>query len=82
LGERLNGIQEVGGSTPPGSTKFLEVLIRRSTNKYVILRSSALSAERLEGWQQTPNLLPSFETAARKRERPLRMTTQIVSLFA
>jgi hypothetical protein len=21
LGERLNGIQEVGGSTPPGSTK-------------------------------------------------------------
>ncbi len=22
LGERLNGIQEVGGSTPPGSTKF------------------------------------------------------------
>ncbi len=22
LGERLNGIQEVGGSTPPGSTNF------------------------------------------------------------
>ena len=22
LGERLNGIQEVGGSIPPGSTKF------------------------------------------------------------
>jgi hypothetical protein len=24
LGERLNGIQEVGGSIPPGSTKILE----------------------------------------------------------
>ncbi len=23
MGERLNGIQEVGGSIPPGSTKFL-----------------------------------------------------------
>jgi hypothetical protein len=23
LGERLNGIQEVGGSTPPGSTNLL-----------------------------------------------------------
>jgi hypothetical protein len=23
LGERLNGIQEVGGSTPPGSTKSI-----------------------------------------------------------
>jgi hypothetical protein len=22
LGERVNGIHEVGGSTPPGSTKF------------------------------------------------------------
>ena len=25
LGERLNGIQEVGGSIPPGSTKNLQV---------------------------------------------------------
>ena len=25
LGERLNGIQEVGGSIPPGSTKYLPV---------------------------------------------------------
>jgi hypothetical protein len=24
LGERLNGIQEVGGSTPPGSTSFTD----------------------------------------------------------
>ena len=27
LGERLNGIQEVGGSTPPGSTKFSMISI-------------------------------------------------------
>ena len=26
LGERLNGIQEVGGSIPPGSTKFFKGL--------------------------------------------------------
>ena len=25
LGERLNGIQEVGGSTPPGSTIFCRI---------------------------------------------------------
>src|SRR5437764_7429920 len=31
LGERLNGIQEVGGSTPPGSTSFREAkTVRRS----------------------------------------------------
>ena len=26
MGERLNGIQEVGGSIPPGSTKFFNML--------------------------------------------------------
>jgi hypothetical protein len=38
-------------------------------NKFsVILRSPLASAsERLEGWKQTPSLLPSFETVARKR---------------
>jgi hypothetical protein len=29
LGERLNGIQEVGGSTPPGSTKNKRKIARR-----------------------------------------------------
>src|SRR5690606_8208700 len=29
LGERLNGIQEVGGSTPPGSTNAIEGLAGR-----------------------------------------------------
>src|SRR5205807_9179346 len=43
----------------------------RATNTTVILRSSTrLRAERLEGWKQAPCLRPSFETAARKRERP------------
>src|SRR5262249_19535161 len=42
----------------------------RATNTNVILRSSARSAERLEGWQQTRCVFPSFETAARRGERP------------
>ena len=36
LGERLNGIQEVGGSTPPGSTKahpFLPRCLATVVNK-------------------------------------------------
>ncbi len=28
LGERLNGIQEVGGSTPPGSTSSIRFLVK------------------------------------------------------
>src|SRR5262249_35910318 len=34
------------------------------------LRSSARSAERLEGWQRARSLWPSFETAVRCSERP------------
>ena len=30
LGERLNGIQEVGGSTPPGSTKLRKDLPQKA----------------------------------------------------
>jgi hypothetical protein len=36
LGERLNGIQEVGGSTPPGSTKKYSKVLKRQVNFYVI----------------------------------------------
>ena len=32
LGERLNGIQEVGGSTPPGSTKSQIINLNRLGN--------------------------------------------------
>jgi hypothetical protein len=41
-----------------------------ATNIIVILRSSARSAERLEGWSQARSALPSFETAARNSARP------------
>ena len=36
LGERLNGIQEVGGSTPPGSTTRTAVLFTEHPAKYPI----------------------------------------------
>src|SRR5262249_46777527 len=43
----------------------------RATNNNVILRKPrALARGCLEGWQQTPNALPSFETAVRWCERP------------
>jgi hypothetical protein len=35
LGERLNGIQEVGGSTPPGSTSL--AVPRRNSSFLVVL---------------------------------------------
>src|SRR5262249_7919525 len=41
-----------------------------ATGDTVILRSSARSAERLEGWKHVRCLWPSFETAARGRAAP------------
>jgi hypothetical protein len=40
LGERLNGIQEVGGSTPPGSTK---TLIRRPSPRFAVSQILAIN---------------------------------------
>ena len=52
----------------------LPLLRTPETNSNVILRRSrALARDRLEGWKQTPSLLPSFETAARFASDLLRM---------
>src|SRR5580704_11937061 len=53
------------------------ILEERATNTNVILRRTLASASgRLEGWPQTPSLLPSFETPA--YGRLLRMTVSLL----
>lgn len=44
LGERLNGIQEVGGSTPPGSTSPATLWYQFSVASLLLSRSRELHA--------------------------------------
>jgi hypothetical protein len=56
---------------PTGRNAFLAEL---APAEYALFRphlsSFNLPRGRFEGWPQTPSVLPSFETAARKSERP------------
>jgi hypothetical protein len=55
LGERLNGIQEVGGSIPPGSTKFFLENLR--TLRAAITRAVlAVLAPVITGSPVSPNV--------------------------
>ena len=48
LGERVNGIHEVGGSIPPGSTKFLKTLIVIAARKPAAPWRGPLSCDPLD----------------------------------
>jgi hypothetical protein len=67
LGERFNGIEEVVGSIPSGSTKFIKYLflrlpIRKAKSYYQIATSSPLADQHLPhklsvAWEETSKAL-------------------------
>src|SRR5262245_50714497 len=70
LGERLNGIQEVGGSTPPGSTKPHRLHTSRRKAAFVLFGEALVSR-------------PEVRTVARQGlcEFQVRRDTQIVEFW-